>query len=334
LAGIVYDHAREKVYTIFRNTTNLLVYDWNEPDKTLTLDGDARELAELSPHPAIGGCGLALDEREDILYATMIFDHTPISNRVCRYDVNDDFSYIDTIEITAATTDDNDVVAVAIYNDGQGTRYLYTGCYGDHTNVFRTALDLYEADPNDANATIANDIDTGATGIAVDNHTGLVYVTASDSTIMVFDGLNFPSDQCYIEDDPNIYGPAGICVDNGPPTGDAVFEVKDDEGESAAWFDDLGHLLLTGTLEENSNHTATVNKEFRFKDSGGNDVMIIDSTNGNAYIDGDLYEWQQSLKEPTGTGGEFIIRNADGDVVAYIDTSGDLYLKGIVFNLD
>ena len=86
-------------------------------------------------------------------------------------------------------------------------------------------------------------------------------------------------------------------------------------------------------MEVNPSYTATVNKEFRFKDASNNDVVIIDTTNGNAYIDGNLYEGQTSLA-PTGTAGEFIVRNQQNEIVAYFDTSGNLYLKGKVISLD
>jgi hypothetical protein len=119
----------------------------------------------------------------------------------------------------------------------------------------------------------------------------------------------------------------------GKFTTDFKFILKDDTGEAVAFFDNLGNLFLEGTLEENSSHAVTANKEFRFRDSSSNDVVIIDTTNGNVYIDGNLYENQEALV-PAGANDEFIIKNSQDEIVAYFDVNGDLYLKGEVIYLD
>jgi hypothetical protein len=61
--------------------------------------------------------------------------------------------------------------------------------------------------------------------------------------------------------------------------------------------------------------------------------VIIDTTNGNVYIDGNLYENQEALV-PAGANDEFIIKNSQDEIVAYFDVNGDLYLKGEVIYLD
>ena len=110
-----------------------------------------------------------------------------------------------------------------------------------------------------------------------------------------------------------------------------AFYVKDASGDVVAWFDNLGNLGLKGTLapevdplEEDPEYD-----EFRVQDSAGNEVAIIDATDGNMYITGELYQEQDMTQlSPEG----FIIKNSSGDVVAYIDDSGDdsgnMYLKG------
>jgi hypothetical protein len=106
--------------------------------------------------------------------------------------------------------------------------------------------------------------------------------------------------------------------------GSPKFCIKNSSGERMAWFTNIGNLALKGTLEEESSHTATGHDEFRFQDSEGEDVAIIDATNGEMYIDGEKYVNQAQLNPPANS---FIIKNKDGYVVAYIDVSGDLYLK-------
>ena len=114
-----------------------------------------------------------------------------------------------------------------------------------------------------------------------------------------------------------------------------AFYVKDSSDKVVAWFDNLGNIGLKGTL---TTGVDTLNEdpdhdEFRVQNSGGTDVAIIDGTNGNMYIKGDLHQEQDmSQLSPEG----FIIKNSDGEVVAYIDDSGDdsghLYLQGARFD--
>ena len=106
------------------------------------------------------------------------------------------------------------------------------------------------------------------------------------------------------------------------------FSVKDSSGDKVAWFDSLGNLFLTGTLDQESSHSAGINDEFRIQDSGSSDIAIIDLTNGNMYIDGVLNE-NQDMSQLTPE--NFIIKNSDGDAVAYISEDGNLYLKGELF---
>jgi len=108
-----------------------------------------------------------------------------------------------------------------------------------------------------------------------------------------------------------------------------AFCVKDSSDVRVAWFDNFGNLFLKGSLtqgEGQTRPTATGDDEFIFKDSSGN-LMIINTTNGNMYI----YGSQQSTWEsPSAESDEFIIENSSGPV-AYISDSGDLYLKGKLY---
>lgn len=106
--------------------------------------------------------------------------------------------------------------------------------------------------------------------------------------------------------------------------GTSKLYIRDGSSENVASFDDFGKVLLKGTLTQNTTPTATSEDEFRIKDANGTDVAIIDSNDGNMYISGMLSKWQETLEEAS----NFIIRNSSGSNVAYIDQSGDMYLKG------
>jgi hypothetical protein len=94
-----------------------------------------------------------------------------------------------------------------------------------------------------------------------------------------------------------------------------------------AWFDDLGNLVLKGTLTVNTTPSTTENDEFRIKNSTGFNVALIDLTDGDMVIKGSKYEEQTSM---TGA-SNFIVKDSNGDAVAYIDISGNLYLKGKIY---
>jgi len=107
------------------------------------------------------------------------------------------------------------------------------------------------------------------------------------------------------------------------------FRVKNSSDETVAWFDSFGNLVLKGTLttEVDPLEEDPAHDEFRVQDSEGNDVAIIDATNGNMYISGLLKNWNT----PSAGKDEFIIRNSDDDPVAYISDEGNLYLKGKLY---
>jgi len=107
------------------------------------------------------------------------------------------------------------------------------------------------------------------------------------------------------------------------------FYIKNASGETVAWFGDRGNLVLKGTLttEVDPLEEDPAHDEFRVQDSEGNDVAIIDATNGNMYISGLHKNWHT----PSEGKDEFIIRNSNDDPVAYISDEGHLYLKGKLY---
>jgi hypothetical protein len=211
LAGIVFDNEKNKLYAAERDSLKIFVYSWDPNCKTLFLDREVIIIDQSCQCELCGltACDLALDEKEDLLYVTFIRDHSAATNVVYCYNTND-WTFQKRIEINVNDTPYH-AVSVAVLNNGLD-KYLFTGAYLAHNYLIRT----YLMNTNDPNSYIKNDIGASATGIAVDQETGLVYVTASDNTIKVFDGLNWPSAACDVNG-ANIYGPAGICMGSAPP---------------------------------------------------------------------------------------------------------------------
>ena len=102
--------------------------------------------------------------------------------------------------------------------------------------------------------------------------------------------------------------------------------IKDSVGNNAASIADDGNLVLKGTIEENSVHLATASTEWIVR-IGGEDVFILDTADGNLYIDGNLFQNQATLTPPVAS-NNFIVKDIIGNVVMYVDATGDLYLKG------
>jgi len=102
--------------------------------------------------------------------------------------------------------------------------------------------------------------------------------------------------------------------------------IKDVSGNNIARFNDIfGNVILKGVLEENSNHQRTTNDEWIINNNN-EDVFILDKSNGNLYIDGNLFENQESLNPTEGI--DFIIKDKLDNVVIYVNESGSLFLKG------
>jgi len=104
--------------------------------------------------------------------------------------------------------------------------------------------------------------------------------------------------------------------------GQALFEVWGSSGR-AAWFDDAGNLFLTGTLTVGIPATPGTG-DFSVRSYDPNYPSVIYGSTGNMCIQGTLHEGQSSLSPPSWS---FVVKTAAGTIVAYIDTSGNVYLK-------
>ena len=181
LAGIVFDEAKQKLYTVDRGTYNLFVYFWNPNTKTLTPDGsNPKILADLT-----GAHGIALDTTNDHLYVANF------SNIVHYYDTNG-WRHVDS----------NDIGEIAVDVDIDSDRgYLYAGGYTAHDYLLKFDLSTGIGG--------ANDIGAGVIGLAVDPNSGLVYTTTYHNQLRVYDTSTSPFTLTDYED---ISAGCGVCV--------------------------------------------------------------------------------------------------------------------------
>ena len=197
LAGAVVDIGKRKVYVIDRQTNHLYVYSWDAMMRELTLDLPAPYYVELQD--CSQGFGLALDEVNGRLY---VGDNTS----TVKYYSTSDWSKLGQFVLTYP------VVGIAIDVERQ---FVYTGSsqFGYSTNLTKYNI----------GTGIESTVDVGSyvLGIAVNQETGLVYVTTYEGLANSDRLLIYNSDlvkQPWESGD--IGNPAGVCV----PLGDVSYK--------------------------------------------------------------------------------------------------------------
>ena len=98
---------------------------------------------------------------------------------------------------------------------------------------------------------------------------------------------------------------------------------------NVARFQADGQLILKGSLQQNGIPTPSAVDEFIFNDRNGITMAVVNLANGNMVIRGSLFESQPVLN-PNPANNDFVIRDEEGNVVAYIEETGNLYLKRIL----
>jgi len=240
IGGLVFDNTSQRLLVMQRRgltQTELYIYRYNSSTRNLQL-GEIKTLKYLD-----NGYGICLDEKEDRLYVT---DNTNVVRYydIQYYETNDpNFTYAGSIEIKV-NGEDKEAVGVAVYNDGEGTKYLYTAGFA-HPDPGERHGFLVRTDPNNPDrpgGRVGVPLGTGrsAVGLAVDD-TGLLYATTyhgtEDDSIQVYDPLNWPSDPCEITPTQTITneyisGPAGLVV--GPQYVPPFEVVKIDDVDGCA----------------------------------------------------------------------------------------------------
>jgi len=96
-------------------------------------------------------------------------------------------------------------------------------------------------------------------------------------------------------------------------------------GNPIAIFDALGAVDLKGTLTTLATGGPDAN-DFIIRNSTGSSVFWVDDSTGNAYALGSLSENNGVACSPPA--GSFFIRGNNSECVAYVNSTGDLWLKG------
>jgi len=162
IAGIVFWETEQRLLAVHREWHDLYIYIYDHDTKTLSLD-DTVVLSHLHYPYAYGIC---LDERDDRLYVTD--DTSEVKCYDVQYNEENDpnFIYAGDIDTTKKA------IGIAVYNNGQGTKYLYTGGYshtpGNHNFLIRTDLN----NPEGSGSRILVDVGATVLGLAVDEDTG------------------------------------------------------------------------------------------------------------------------------------------------------------------
>jgi len=104
------------------------------------------------------------------------------------------------------------------------------------------------------------------------------------------------------------------------------FRMQNSVGNTLAWFDDSGNLVLKGSLSSGGECSAP-SGSFIIQDSLGATVAYIDNV-GNLCIEG---EWSDLCIACDSEADAFVVRDSSDTDVAYIDQDGNLCLTGKLF---
>jgi len=321
LAGLVFDQSKQKLYAVGRQTDKLFVYQWDGATKTLTLEDDSPRILE-NISEQYRAFGISLDEDDQRLFVT---DKT----NAVKYYSTVDWSYQGSIDIVV---DGNDRVAVgiALYDDGQGSKYLYTGGYvHGQLNPF-----LVRSDITDINEPVFTEHDVGndnaVIGATVNQETGLVYITTLNKHIEIYNNATFPTDPCCTETT-GISGPADIIV-----RGDVSYKdpfatltlVKEDDIVDCV----VPNNEITYTITYNANNDSDTNVVITDYLPVGVDPNNPSDLNYNS--EKRTYTWNIGTLEPNQSGSvklKVVVNNLAeplGTITNYCEIEGDQYYTG------
>ncbi len=101
--------------------------------------------------------------------------------------------------------------------------------------------------------------------------------------------------------------------------------IEDSTTNTRAIFDGGGFLDIEGTITQSSVGTPN-GTDFIIENSGPSTVAWIDDVNGNMRIAGTVTDDTKSYCTPPAN--SFVVRDSSGNCVSYIDSSGNVWLRG------
>lgn len=208
-AGIVFDEHAQRLYVVDRSTSHLFVYTWDPAAKALAAQGGANTLAGVS-----AAHGIALDETRDLLYVADLTSEVKVFH-------TGDWSPAGTVTVPQpAMSVAVDEIRQLLYT---GNAQAAAGCTG---LLVRT--DLTTAASTSASIRSRTGCkDDCVVGLAVDQDTGLVYLTTGDQDgggsdqLMVFD-----SSLGFLYATYDIGSPTGLAVPRAPVTYNPLWLTK------------------------------------------------------------------------------------------------------------
>jgi len=102
------------------------------------------------------------------------------------------------------------------------------------------------------------------------------------------------------------------------------FIIQNESGSNAAWFGNLGNIVLKGQCSVQASCVPSANS-FIIKDNADNVVAYVNSTGDLCIESGDCSDLSASCNP---TNDAFIVRNSNDKNMSYIDNTGDLCLTG------
>ena len=103
-----------------------------------------------------------------------------------------------------------------------------------------------------------------------------------------------------------------------------TFEIRGQEENKLAVFDSSGNLNIKGVLIQNTSLEADED-DFIVKNATNGLNLVVKNPEGNIMIKGFLKENEGSLKP---TPNSLVIQNKKGEAVAYVNSTGSLFLTG------
>ncbi len=287
LAGIVVDHGKQRFYAVDRDTTNLYVYDWAPGTHTLTY------LSTQTLEAPTGAYGIALDEVNDLLYVGG-------STTTVKYYRTDTWAKAGEFTVS------HDARGIAVDVPNQR---VYTGEGGPSGGTLLSKYDL--------STSTESTIDVGSTvlGVAVDQATGLIYVTTYYSgsrpqRLLIYN----PSLTLQTWDSGDLGSPTGLCIPIEEVTFNPLNLAIDDglgEGQCVPAGDELTYTFTYDNVGRDLNVTGVV-----ISSTIPSGTTFVSAT-GNYSMDGNTITWNIGNVAPNApTASVELVVQVDADLAA------------------